>query len=97
MLYQDPFGSAWLNLVPSKNLGMKLTDQQLRISLSLRLGARICEKHTCRSVNLSKRTDIMVFPVPEAQDGTFLEAPKPQYSRETGAVFHQSSLNFGAI
>ena len=30
--YQDPFGSAWLNVVPSKNLGLKLTDQQLRIS-----------------------------------------------------------------
>ena len=46
--YQDPFGSAWLNVVPSKNLGLKLTDQQLRISLSLRLGVKICEKHTCR-------------------------------------------------
>ena len=46
--YQDPFGSAWLNVVPSKNLDLKLTDQQLRISLSLRLGAKICEKHTCR-------------------------------------------------
>ena len=46
--YQDPFGSAWLNVVPSKNLGVKLTDQQLRICLSLRLGAKVCEKHTCR-------------------------------------------------
>ena len=46
--YQDPFGSAWLNVVPSKNLGLKLTDQQLRISLSFRLGEKICEKHTCR-------------------------------------------------
>ena len=25
-----------------------MTDQQLRISLSLRLGSKICEKHTCR-------------------------------------------------
>ena len=46
--YQDPFSSAWLNVIPSKNLGLKLTDQQLRISLSLRLGAKIWEKHTCR-------------------------------------------------
>ena len=46
--YQDPFGSTWLNFSPSKNLGLKLTDQQLRISLSLRLDAKICEKHTCR-------------------------------------------------
>ena len=50
--YQDPFGSAWLNVVPTKNLGLKLTDQQLRISLSLRLGAKICERHTCRSGKL---------------------------------------------
>ena len=46
--YQDPFSSAWLNVVPSKNLGLKITDQQLRISLSLPLGAKLCEKHTCR-------------------------------------------------
>ena len=49
--YQDPFGSAcisWLNVVPSKNLSLKLTDQQLRISLTLRLGANLCKKHTCR-------------------------------------------------
>ena len=46
--YQDPSGSASLNVVPSKNLGLKLTDQHWRISLSLRLGAKICEKHTCR-------------------------------------------------
>ena len=27
----------------------------------------------------------------------FLEAPQPQNSRETGAEFHQISLNFGTI
>ena len=43
--YQDLFGSAWLNVVPSKILGLKFTDQQLRISLSLRLGSKICENH----------------------------------------------------
>ena len=43
-----PLGSAWLNVVPSKNLCLQLPDQQLRISLSLRLGSKICEKHTCR-------------------------------------------------
>ena len=69
--HQDPFGSAWLNVVPSKNLGLKLTDQQLRI-LFLRLGSKICGKHIKlvkeNALNLSKRTDIMVFPVPEARD-----------------------------
>ena len=53
--YQDTFGSAWLNVVPSKNLGPKVTDQQLRISLSLRLGAKICEKHTCRCGKLVEK------------------------------------------
>ena len=46
--YQDPFGSAWLNVVPRKNLGLKSTDQQLRVSLTLRLGAKMCEKHAHR-------------------------------------------------
>ena len=54
--YQDPFGSAWLNVVPSKNLGLKLTDQQLRISLSLRLGAKIWKKHTYRCGKLVEET-----------------------------------------
>ena len=30
--YQDAFGSAWPNVVPSKDLGPKLIDHQLRIS-----------------------------------------------------------------
>ena len=50
--YQDPFGSAWLNVLQSKNLGLKLTDQQLRISLSLRLSAKFREKHFCRCIKL---------------------------------------------
>ena len=44
---QDKFGSQWLNVVPCKNLGLKLDDQQLRISIGLRLGANICVAHTC--------------------------------------------------
>ena len=44
-LHQGKFGSQWLNVVPCKNLGMKLDDQQLRISIGLRLGANICVAH----------------------------------------------------
>ena len=44
---QGEFGSQWLNVVPCKNLGLKLHDQQLRISIGLRLGANICVAHTC--------------------------------------------------
>ena len=45
--HQSKFGSQWLNVVPCKNLGLKLDDQQLRISIGLRLGANICVAHTC--------------------------------------------------
>ena len=45
--HQGKFGSQWLNVVPCKNLGLKLDCQQLRISNGLRLGANICVAHTC--------------------------------------------------
>ena len=45
--HQGKFGSQWLNVVPCTNLGLKLDDQQLRISNGLRLGANICVAHTC--------------------------------------------------
>ena len=45
--HQGKFGSQWLNVVPCKNLGLKLDDQQLRISIGLRLGVNICVAHTC--------------------------------------------------
>ena len=45
--HQGKFGSQWLNVVPCKNLGLKLGDQQFRISIVLRLGANICVAHTC--------------------------------------------------
>ena len=40
--HQGKFGSQWLNVIPCKNLGLKL-----RISIGLRLGANICVGHTC--------------------------------------------------
>ena len=45
--HQGNFGSQWLNVVPCKNLGLKLDDQQHRISSGLRLGANICNAHPC--------------------------------------------------
>ena len=38
--HQGKFGSKWLNVIPSKNLGLKLDDQQLRITIGLRLGGQ---------------------------------------------------------
>ena len=45
--HQGKFGSQWLNVAPCKNLGLKLDDQQLRISIGLRLGASIFVAPTC--------------------------------------------------
>ena len=45
--HQGKFGSQWLKVVPCKNLSLKRDDQQLRISIGLRLGANICVAHTC--------------------------------------------------
>ncbi|GAV01400.1 hypothetical protein RvY_12120 [Ramazzottius varieornatus] len=39
---------AWLNALPASCLGNLLDDDSLRISIGLRLGAPICEPHTCR-------------------------------------------------
>ena len=45
--HEGKFGSQWLNVVPCKNRGLKLDDQQLRISIGLRLGTNIRVAHTC--------------------------------------------------
>ena len=43
--FQDRFGSQWLNVIPCKNLRLKLSNQQLRIAIGFRLGSKICERH----------------------------------------------------
>ena len=45
--FLDRFDSQWLNVIPCKNLGLKLSNQQLRIAIGLRLGSKICERHKC--------------------------------------------------
>ena len=45
--FQDRFGSQWLNVIPCKNLRLKLSNHQLRIAIGLRLGSKICERHKC--------------------------------------------------
>jgi hypothetical protein len=45
--HQGKTAGAWLNAYPSRALGLKLTDDQARISLGLRLGGKTCEPHTC--------------------------------------------------
>ena len=45
--FQDRFGSQWLNVIPYKSLRLKLSKEQLRIAIGLRLGSKICEWHKC--------------------------------------------------
>ena len=40
--------SAWLNAIPLPNLGLKLSNEQLRISIALRLGADVCLPYSCK-------------------------------------------------
>ena len=62
--HQVKFGSQWLNVVPCKNLGLKLDDQQLRISIGLRLGANIRVGHTCHCGKRVERDGFTVFLAP---------------------------------
>ena len=39
--------SDWLNALPISSLGLFLEDEAVRISVGLRLGARLCEPHAC--------------------------------------------------
>ena len=46
--HQGKFGSQWLNVVPCKNLGLKLDDQQLRISIGFTSRSQhLCCAYTC--------------------------------------------------
>ena len=45
--FQDRFGSQWLNVIPCKNLRLKLSNQPLRLAIGLRLGSKICKRHKC--------------------------------------------------
>ena len=53
--HQGKSGSQWLNVVPCRDLGLKVDDQQLRISIGLRLGANICVAHTCHCIEIVER------------------------------------------
>ena len=44
----SPHSGAWLQALPSSNLGLLLDEESVRIAVALRLGATICEPHKCR-------------------------------------------------
>ena len=39
---------AWLNAIPVPSLGTQLDPEVFRVSCAIRIGARVCEPHTCR-------------------------------------------------
>ena len=45
--HEDKFGSQWLNVITCKHLRLKLSNQQLRILIGLRLVSKSCEKQRC--------------------------------------------------
>lgn len=44
---QQPESGYWLNAIPSMNVGTFLNNNELRISMALRLGSEICRPHNC--------------------------------------------------
>lgn len=42
-----PKSGAWLHAIPIDDLGLKLTDEQVRIAAALRIGATVCEQQRC--------------------------------------------------
>ena len=48
MLAYKAFGAGdWINVLPSSTLGLHLTDEQLRVAASIRLGAPVSLEHIC--------------------------------------------------
>ena len=44
-----PESDVWLNAIPVPSLGSHLEPEVLRIAIALKIGAKVCERHTCRS------------------------------------------------
>ena len=55
--YQDKFASQCLIVTPCKNLNLKLSNLLLRISVGLRLGAKICEPQKSVRYSSSRSSD----------------------------------------
>ena len=45
--FRDKFDSHWLNVILFKNSSLKLSNQQLRIVIGLRLGSKKCDRQKC--------------------------------------------------
>ena len=47
----QPHTAAWLQAIPVPSLGLHLDPETVRIAVALRIGAPICEPHSCRLCN----------------------------------------------
>ena len=45
---KHPHSGAWLSATPLPKLGLHLDDATIRVSVALRVGATVCEPHSCR-------------------------------------------------
>ena len=43
----SPHSGDWLHAPPISSIGLRLDNEMIRVSVGLRLGAKICEPHTC--------------------------------------------------
>ena len=44
---KEPQSGAWLNAAPMTAIGLRLSDEAIRISIGLRLGLNLCEPYVC--------------------------------------------------
>lgn len=44
---QSPHSGAWLQALPMSSVGLRMTDDTIRIAAGLRLGAALCQPHIC--------------------------------------------------
>lgn len=59
---------AWLQTLPSKNLGTLLDNNTLRIAIALRVGAAICKPYKCICESMVKATAFMVYRAIKVQE-----------------------------
>ena len=45
---KQPHSGAWLSATPAAKVGLHLDDATVRVAVALRLGATVCEPHSCR-------------------------------------------------
>ena len=45
---QSPHSGDWLHAAPISSVGLRMSDEEVRLAAGLRLGTKLCEPHPCR-------------------------------------------------